>query len=204
MASNSLWELGCDIQHSLTRAGNSNSLAVFSPGLNQLLSTETFVGEKQDQFGKMPIDVANEIRLHTRVAVSLLNGGPGLEVIPAAAALRFLNRCQGTQLSLIQCLGSKPSPAVRSLAERIFQAAIEDDNVVVVRYLLDHTGFFHANESICYYRGTRYTPLEKAARMQSINVARFLVDKVDVNETLARSYLGDILDLLVATHTFSQ
>lgn len=165
--------------------GVKNSPATQILALGYLLSTETFFGEEVVELqNDISIDVATEVRPYSRVITSVINGFTGLKNIPAAGVLRFLTRHQATQASMIQLLGSNTGPVARSLAENLFRAAIEDDNVDIVKFLLDHNKMVDANDTVCHLNGSRYTPLEIAAMKQSFGVLRLLVRRnVDVNKS---------------------
>ncbi|KAI8944850.1 hypothetical protein F4801DRAFT_570355 [Xylaria longipes] len=178
--------------------GLRHPLAEFTPGFRSLFSTETFFGE---DFTKLPndvaIDVATEARLYSRLITSVINGFAGLNNIPAAGVLVFLNRHQTTSLSIIPFLCSDLSPVAKAFTENIFRAALEQDNVSIINFLLGHSKLVHANDSVCLYRGQRYTPIEIAAMNQSLGVIELLLEQnVDVNKSFSSRYDSNALNLL--------
>ncbi|RYC65394.1 hypothetical protein CHU98_g802 [Xylaria longipes] len=180
--------------------GLRHPLAEFTPGFRSLFSTETFFGE---DFTKLPndvaIDVATEARLYSRLITSVINGFAGLNNIPAAGVLVFLNRHQTTSLSIIPFLCSDLSPVAKAFTENIFRAALEQDNVSIINFLLDHSKVVHANDSVCLYHGERYTPIQIAAINQSLGVLELLLERnVDVNKSFPRSYDSSALSLLLS------
>ncbi|KAI0975850.1 hypothetical protein F4678DRAFT_285152 [Xylaria arbuscula] len=166
--------------------------------LNYLLSTETFFGES---FAEPPNGLAAQLtveaRLYSRLITSAVNGLSCLKNIPASGVLRFLSRHPAMQVSIIRLLSSA-HPTNKSLAENIFRAALEDDNVEVVKFLLHDTKLVHANNTVCYYKGERYTPLSKAILERSYGVVKFLVDlKTDINKSSKDSSYFGPFDLLI-------
>ncbi|RWA08384.1 hypothetical protein EKO27_g6725 [Xylaria grammica] len=149
----------------------------YSRTLNRLLSIETFFGE---EFTEPPNNAAvkfsAEARLYSRLITSVVNKFAGVNKIPAAGILRFLSRHPTTRMSMEQFLSLSQSPVHKSLAENIFQAALEDDNVDVVRP----------------------TALSRAARAESFRVLRFLVTRsVDINKPFDAIDLSNALKSLI-------
>ncbi|KAI1078495.1 hypothetical protein F5B20DRAFT_547226 [Whalleya microplaca] len=179
-------------------ANMERSPEAFPLPLKVLLSIESLVGEEQSVFDILPNNVASEARFYSRLMALVMNGFTGLENIPAAGVLRFLNRHQAIQLWMIEFLVSNSSPVAKSLTENIFQAAIEADNVDIVKYLLDHSKLIDANDTICFYSGERYTPFEKATIMGSFGVLRLLISQnANVNKTYSRRNHFSVLKLLL-------
>ncbi|KAI1735272.1 hypothetical protein F4680DRAFT_470180 [Xylaria scruposa] len=167
--------------------------------LRNLLSKETLFGE---DVIKPPSDatdnVATEARLYSRLIQSIINGFAGLEGVPAAGVLRFLNKNHTMSLSMVMLLSSSWNPATQSLTENIFKAALEQDNVSIVNFLLNHSGSVHANDTVCYYRGVKYTPFEMALINQSYGVVELLLERhVDVNKSFSGSGHSNPLGLLL-------
>lgn len=165
------------------------------PVLSYLLSEETFVGEQQRQI--LLSDDAFESRLYSRLIRSIVNGFAGLENIPTSGILKFLNRNRRAQSLLIRFLRSGPSCEAKSLAENIFQAALEADDIKIVQLLLE-LRLVDANGTVCLCNRQRHTPLQLAVRKQSFGVIGFLLDsKVDVNKSFSSGPKFDALSLLV-------
>ncbi|OTA61615.1 hypothetical protein K449DRAFT_65044 [Hypoxylon sp. EC38] len=177
--------LACQFSTDINTRPCSNT---FTPAPRHLFATHIFIGEEHYQFTKLPNDVACEARLNTRLITSVVNGFSGLQGIPAAGILTYLNRHQDTQLLMMEFLCSNSNPVARSLAENIFQAALQADNVVILNYLLDHSHFVDANETVCFYEGQRYTPLEMATEHHSIRAVSALIKRgVDINKSFSGS-----------------
>ncbi|KAI1751521.1 hypothetical protein F4782DRAFT_504254 [Xylaria castorea] len=196
-------DLASDFLGDIKSVDKGRPSADFPLVLRDLLSLETLFGE---DFAKLPSNVtsyvATEARLYCRLIQSAINGFAGLEGIPAAGILKFLNKNHTTSLSMIPFLGSDSNPATKSLTENIFTAALEQDNVSIVNYLLTYRKSVHANDTVCYYCGERYTPLEIAAINQSYGVIKLLVEQnVDVNKSFSQSgpyhYTSSALNLLL-------
>ncbi|KAI1381172.1 hypothetical protein F4677DRAFT_402343 [Hypoxylon crocopeplum] len=180
-------------------ANREHSPVTFPPVPKSLLSENLLVGEEQNPFALLPNSVELEARLYSRLIASVINGFAGLENMPAAGVLKFLNRHKATQLLMIEFLVSSSSPVAKSLAENIFQAALEADDVDIVKYLIDHSKLVDANETVCHDHGRRCTPLQKAAVNLSFGVLRLLISrKVDVNKSFSRHCQDDALCLLVS------
>ncbi|KAI0188926.1 ankyrin repeat-containing domain protein [Xylaria flabelliformis] len=192
-------DLISDFLVDIESAGKRRPFANSSLVPRSLLSTKTFFGEN---FTELPSDVTScvvaEARLYSRLIRWVINGFANLEHLPAAGILRFLNKHSTTSSSMIPLLSSNPSPAAKSLAEKIFRAALEQDNVSIVSFLLNHSKSVHANDTICYDDGQRYTPLELASRYQSYRVIELLIQwNVDVNKSFSHNSHLNALDLLL-------
>ncbi|XXH05505.1 hypothetical protein Hte_011935 [Hypoxylon texense] len=160
----------------------NSPMSSFPTALRTLASEETFVGEEQDQFAVLSKDDAFESRFCSRLIRSLMNGLAGLGDMPISAVLRFLKRQAHSHSLLVQFLRSGPKCEAKSLAENTFQAALQADDVDVVKLLLEHR-LVDANDTICHFEGGLYTPLAIASRMQSFKIVQLLLDlKVDVNK----------------------
>lgn len=174
------------------------SPGIFPAPLERFLSTDVLVGEEQSQFSMLPHDVALEARLCSRLITSVINGFTNVEKIPIARILWFLYDHKSVRCLMMKFLGSSSSPSAKSLAENIFQGALEADNVDMIKYLLENTTLIDANEAVCHYHGERYTPLEIATENQSFGVIRLLISqKVDVNKSFPRSCRNNALELLI-------
>lgn len=171
---------------------------IFPEPLERFISTDVFVGEEQSQFSMLSHDVALEARLYSRLIASVINGFTDLEKIPAASILRFLYGHEGMRSFIMKLLTISSSPSAKSLAENIFQGALESDNADMIKYLLNNTTLIDANETVCHYRGERYTPLEKATMNQSFRVIRLLISqKVDINKSFLRLFHSNALAMLI-------
>ncbi|TRX89887.1 hypothetical protein FHL15_009159 [Xylaria flabelliformis] len=156
--------------------------------LRNLVSTEIFMGEN---FTEPPRNVTShvvtEARLYPRLIRSIINGFAGLQSIPEDGVLKFLNKHHTTSLSMILFLGSNSNPATKSLTQNIFIAALAQDNVNIVSYLLSYSKLVHVNNTVCHYHGERFTPLEMAIVNQSYGVVELLLEQnVDVNKSLSQ------------------
>ncbi|XDG04100.1 hypothetical protein ABKA04_003715 [Annulohypoxylon sp. FPYF3050] len=170
----------------------------FSQIFTTLVSDETFLGEIEGQFPMFSCDNAIEWRFLSRLIMSFTNGYAGLGKISPSGILRFLTKRHNIQSSLFQYLQSNNSFAARSLAENCFQAALESDDVSVAKFLLT-LGYIDKNDTICLVKGSRYTPLEKAALIGSFGIMKLLLDlEVDVNRTFLEN--NDIIYLMLSQY----
>ncbi|KAJ8126831.1 hypothetical protein O1611_g6806 [Lasiodiplodia mahajangana] len=157
--------------------------------LKYLLSAETYFGEGSTTMQNgVSSNIADKARFYSRLASSVINGFAGLQHIPRHGVLALLGNHTTTTLSLVQLLNTKPTPVAKALAENIFMAALEQDNDSLIKFLLDNTQLVHANDSVCHWRGERYTPLELASNFWSFAVIELLIERqADVN----KSFKGD-------------
>ncbi|KAI1773284.1 hypothetical protein F4818DRAFT_423780 [Hypoxylon cercidicola] len=197
----------------LTKTNNSDLLFQFSnaviesvptsrglttfPITEYLSSLEVFAGEDWSQFGKPSAEVACEARFDGRLIAAVTNGFAGLQNIPAAGVLKFLNRHHATQQVVVNVLNTQSGPLAKAFAENAFVAYLEADNVDAVQYFLGR-GLADANEAVCHYHGERYTPFEYAAMKQSFDVLRLLINRgVDANKSFPRADHSNALHLLI-------
>ncbi|KAI1123984.1 hypothetical protein F5Y10DRAFT_285544 [Nemania abortiva] len=165
---------------------------------NLLSATPSFREEPIKPPKHVSIDVITEARLYSRLVASIINGFTGLEKIPAAGVLMFLNKHQATSLLMIRLLSSNTDPVTKSLAENIFQAALEQDNVEITSFLLDNSNLEDTIDVSYHYRGENYTPLGAAILHSSFRVAKLLVERdVDVNKPFSPGSCITTLDLLL-------
>lgn len=152
-----------------------------------LFSTEDYFGE---HFLKPPhhlsLWIVAEARLYSRLITSCINGFVGLQGTSPTGVLRYLSQHPTTDSLMLQIMSTTSSPSMMELAANIFQAALESDNVDIVKFLLLRSAWFHANDTVCVYRGARCTPIEIAAANHSFAVLELLIgtDGVDVNKSL--------------------
>lgn len=144
----------------------------------------------------LPNSLISEARLYARLTTTAINGFATLEQIPAPCVLRLLNRNLNIQKLMVEFLRANSGPVARSLAENMFQAAIQADNVEVVRYLLNQTNLVDANNTICYHFGGKGAPLIIAGRSRSFKTIKLLISrKVDVNKVISSGQ--NVLDILI-------
>ncbi|KAI0547932.1 hypothetical protein F4679DRAFT_597153 [Xylaria curta] len=174
--------------------------ADFTLALGTFLSAESLFGEQfMGLLNNISIDVATEARLCSRLITSAINGFTGLGNIPTSGVMVFLSKHRTMSLSMTPLLAFDQSPAATSLGEHIFRAALEQDNVKVIDFILDHSNSIHANDTVCLHYGKRYTPLEIAAKAQSYSAIGLLLDRnVDVNKSFSGSCHSNALDLLLS------
>ncbi|KAI0535181.1 hypothetical protein GGR58DRAFT_504575 [Xylaria digitata] len=178
-------EINASAQTTMIRTANLQHLAItLTFILNNLLSAECLFGEEFiESSNNSATQFAVEARLHSRLITSVINGFAGLQNIPVAGVLRFLSRHPTIQVSMIRFLNPDSNPVSKSLAENIFRAALEDDNVDIIKYLLDYSKLVHTNDTVCHYDEGRCTPLRRAIMAKSFGAARLLIDRVvDVNQ----------------------
>lgn len=127
-------------------------------------------------------DQVFETRFARLLLFSMLNGFAGLDGIPMKNVLRFLNQFVVNKLFL-DVLEQSPRYVSRTLADNIFRAAIEAKDTEVVKLLLNRR-LVDVNETVCFHNTERYTPIERASALRSLNLMRSLIDAgADVNKS---------------------
>lgn len=133
-----------------------------------------------------PTQELQDIEIHRLLLFSTANGFLGLDGIPIETVLRFLTQTSNITPLLSRLFGDSPGPVAKSLAENLFRAAIEAGDHKAVKLLLQ-TRLVDANNTICFAGETKYTPLERAAKLQRLKVVHELLrSKPNVNRTLRR------------------
>jgi hypothetical protein len=125
----------------------------------------------------------------TRLIISsTANNFAGLEGIPHSILECLQNP---TNFRLLQDLQSANGPEVEAFAENLFRAAVESSNAGIVEYLL-RMNALDPNKLVCNFQGDRYTPIERAVELDSMEVTRVLIRAgVDIKKTLRSSDYGD-------------
>lgn len=126
-------------------------------------------------------DQAFETNFVRVLLYSMVNGFAGLGDISMDKILRFLNRFVVNKL-LLDILQQLPRYLSRSLADNIFRAAIEAVDTQVVSQLLKYE-LVHVNDTVCFFQGEKYTPIERAAALGSLKLIKLLIHAdADVNK----------------------
>jgi ankyrin repeat protein len=124
----------------------------------------------------------------TRLIIfSTANNFAGLDSLPHSILECLRNP---TNMRLLQELQSANGPEVEAFAENFLCAAVESSNAGIVEYLL-RMNALDPNKLVCNHQGERYTLIERAVELDSMEVTRVLIHaKVDLNKT-ARISLHD-------------
>jgi ankyrin repeat protein len=123
-----------------------------------------------------------ETRLVKLLLFSMMNGFVGLQEIPIENILKAMDHFSTSNL-LLQILEKGPPFTSRTLADNMFRAAIEARNERVVKLLLERK-LVDVNDTVCFFRNERYTPVERAASLRALGLVRILVEaNADVNKT---------------------
>jgi len=122
----------------------------------------------------------------TRLVISsTINNFAGLDGIPHSILECLQNP---TNMRLLQDLQSANGPEVAAFAEKLFLAAVESSNAGIVEYLL-RMNALDPNKLVCNHKGNRYTPIERAVQLDSMEVTRVLIHaRADPKKTLERPY----------------
>ncbi|KAI1376616.1 ankyrin [Hypoxylon crocopeplum] len=124
-----------------------------------------------------------EIEVPRLLLFSAANGFVGMDDIPIKAVLGFLNHNNNVASLLSRFFRETPGHVAKSLAENLFRAAIESDDHQATRFFLE-TRLVDVNKVVCFAKGRKYTPLERAAELQELKVVHELLQfKPDANLT---------------------
>lgn len=122
----------------------------------------------------------------TRLIISsTANNFAGLDGLP-----RNILEClrNPTNMRLLQELQSANGPEAEAFVENFFCAAVESSNAGIVEYLL-RTNDLDPNKLVCNQRQRQYTPIERAVKLDSMEVTRVLIHaKADLNKTAGSLY----------------
>ena len=146
-----------------------------------------------------------ETRLVRTLLFSMMNGFAGLHHIPMEDILKSMGHF-GINKLLLQILEEGPPFTSRTLGDNMFRAAIEAKDQRIVQLLLDRK-LVDVNDTVCFFRNRRYTPVGRAASLQALGLVLILVRAgADVNKTHedADYYAGGALKelLLAAANNF--
>jgi ankyrin repeat protein len=141
-----------------------------------------------------------ETRLVNVLLFSMMNGFVGLQEIPIENILKTMDHFSTSNL-LFHILEKGPPFTSRTLADNMFRAAIEAQNERVVKLLLERK-LVDVNDTVCFFRNGRYTPVERAASLRALGLVRILVEaNADVNKSHENGVEGGALrKLLYATY----
>jgi ankyrin repeat protein len=139
----------------------------------------------------------------TRLIISsTVNNFVCLEGLPK----RILECLQNpTNMRLLLGVRSATGLEADAFTENFLCAAVESSNAGIVEYLI-RTSALDLNKFVCNHRGERYTLIERAVELDSIEVTRVLIHaKVDLNKTLRISYgMQGTLEIAFRRHGWNQ
>jgi ankyrin repeat protein len=137
-----------------------------------------------------------ETRLFRILLFSMMNGFVGLDHIPMEDILKAMGHFSTNKL-LLQILEEGPPFTARTLADNMFRAAIEAKDQRIVQLLLQRK-LVDVNDTVCFFRNRRYTPVERAASLMALELVRILVAAdADVNKTHEDENDGGALRILL-------
>ena len=91
---------------------------------------------------------------------------------------------------LFASVDGRQAPLAEALAESVFLAAIEADDVHIIRALI-RSGV-DPNKPVCKENGQRYTPIERSSMLRHIEITRLLIEaKVDLSKTYNHGTHGE-------------
>ncbi|KAI0003438.1 ankyrin [Xylariaceae sp. FL0662B] len=130
------------------------------------------------------------VHFHRLLIFSISNGHVGMDGIPIEAVAKFLYHNTNLSSLLPRLSRDNLGHVAKGLAENLFRAAIESCDKSAVRFFLK-TGLVDADKTICFVGDKKYTPLERAAQLQGLQIIQeLLLFKVDVNKTYSRRPQG--------------
>ncbi|KAI0169386.1 ankyrin [Hypoxylon sp. FL1284] len=132
--------------------------------------------------------------LHRLLLYSCANGFMGLDGVPIEAVFKFLNQKGNVTSLLSRMFLDNPGYAAKSIAENLFRAAIESGDHHATRSFLQ-SQLVDIDKTLFIVNGEKYTPLERAAEFQRLEVVEELLRfGPEVNKTLfdRRSKWGPI------------
>jgi ankyrin repeat protein len=141
-----------------------------------------------------------ETRLFRILLFSMMNGFVGLDHIPMEDILKAMGHFSTNKL-LLQILEEGPPFTARTLADNMFRAAIEAKDQHIVQLLLQRK-LVDVNDTVCFFRNRRFTPVERAASLKALGLVRILVGaEANVNKTHGDgNYGGALKELMGAFH----
>ncbi|KAK5630667.1 hypothetical protein RRF57_006382 [Xylaria bambusicola] len=132
---------------------------------------------------------------------SMLNGFAGLNHIPVENMLNFLGRLSSISRSFFMVLKESSTPAARTFVDTIFRASIEVKDKHTLKQLLEHR-LVDVNETVCFFKSYRYTPIERAAYLQAYSlVATLLQYGANLNKTWRKQRGGALIRLMEGLST---
>ncbi|KAI0447552.1 ankyrin repeat-containing domain protein [Xylaria telfairii] len=141
-------------------------------------------------------DQALETKFTRILLFSMLNGFAGLDDIPVEDILNFLGRLSITSRSFLTALKECSTHAARTFVDTIFRASIEAKDTHALKQLLEHR-LVDVNGTVCFSGSNRYTPIERAAKLQAYSLIETLLHyRADVNKTLGASHAGALTHLM--------
>ncbi|KAI1806894.1 hypothetical protein F4811DRAFT_82109 [Daldinia bambusicola] len=127
-----------------------------------------------------------EIEICRIFLYSVANGFSGMEGMPAEVISKFLEQNCNIIKLLPQLSQNSSSYVAKSLAESLFRLCVESGNRTAIRLIL-RTGLVDVNEICCFVNGKKYTPMERLAQLQELQVIHELLQfKADTNRTYSK------------------
>ena len=180
--------LGTSLSGSLALRSSRNSLLPGSRATDQRLSDNQNLFRALGRLlpGESTAVISQQQMTETRLVkvllFSMMNGFVGLQEIDIENILKAMDHFSTSNL-LLQILEKGPPFTSRTLADNMFRAAIEARNERVVKLLLERK-LADVNDTVCFFRKGRYTPVERAASIRALGLVFILVEaNADVNKT---------------------
>ncbi|KAI0854589.1 ankyrin repeat-containing domain protein [Xylaria cubensis] len=142
-------------------------------------------------------DQAFETKFTRILLFSMLNGFAGLSDLSVEKMLNFLGRISIINRPFLAALKECSTHAAKTFVDTIFRASIEAKDEYALKRLLEHN-LVDVNATVCFYQSGKYTPIERAARLQACNlIATLLHHGADVNKTWMKKDNGGALTELM-------
>lgn len=168
-----------DIQRGLSQALRSPS-EVFKA----LLPKIALVGQLEGS-SIYPKDAFGESIISRLLIFAVSNNFAVLEGLSMESIIDYFKHQRDNRL--LDLVRYTLGPTSGAFAENLFRAAVETNDVPIAALLLEKG--LSINEVVCNADGKKYTTIERAAKLQSIEMSRLLLrEKADVNKTYSTDH----------------
>ncbi|KAI1249294.1 hypothetical protein MGN70_008906 [Eutypa lata] len=148
-----------------------------------------------------PSDILeSELRFNRLLLCSVIDGSSDTHKIPVGSILAHLGRCIDITRLLTMLLNKIKGPMGTMLVERFFRHAIESRDKNAVKTILK-TRMIDINSISCTHDGLQYTPIERAASLQSVQIVELLLEmNADANKSFSAdpSSAGALANLILS------
>lgn len=148
-----------------------------------------------------PSDILeSELRFNRLLLCSVIDGSSDTHKIPVGSILAHLGRCIDITWLLTMLLNKITGPTGTMLVERFFRHAIEAKDKNAVESILK-TRMIDINSISCTHDGLQYTPIERAASLQSVQIVELLLEmNADANKSFSAdpSSAGALANLILS------
>jgi hypothetical protein len=180
-----------DLRSSMSEGNQGDRWPIYAKYL--LSSLETLLPDRKLKPGydsRQNLITEDEIfqtKFNQLLVFSIANNFAGLQDVPIQSMLKYWSRAGSMASLLLQSLQASQSHFAKALAQNLFRAVIEANDERTLKRLLS-IGSLDINTTMCIVEGKKYTPIERAAYLQSLGMVELLlIATADVNKTFAES-----------------